>query len=154
MIVAKEIEEKAIEHLQENGGFLVDLKVSPANEIQIAFDKLEGAVSIQDCVALSRAIEGSLDRDKEDFKLNVSSPGLSEPFKVFEQYQKNKGRKIDVILENGDKVSGVLNEANDNEIVLFCREKKKIDGKRKWVEEELKINFDSIKETKVVVQFK
>ncbi len=154
MISAKDIEARAKEHLQENGAFLVDLKISPSNEIQIAFEKKEGAVSIQDCVGLSRAIEGSLDRESEDFKLNVSSPGLSEPFKVFEQYQKNRGRKVDVKLANGDKISGVLNDVNEEEILVFCRDKKKIEGKRTWVEEELKINFENIKETKVVVQFK
>jgi len=154
MISANDIEAIAREHLQENGAFLVDLKISVTNEIQIAFEKNEGAVSIQDCVGLSRAIEGSLDRENEDFKLNVSSPGLSEPFKVREQYQKNKGRKIDVKLLDGDKISGVLNAVNEEEILVFCREKKKIEGKRKWIEEELKINFENIKETKVVVQFK
>ncbi|MEM7161685.1 MAG: ribosome assembly cofactor RimP [Bacteroidota bacterium] len=154
MISAQDITKKVREHLDDNNGFLVDLKISPSNEIQIAFDKFEGAVSIQDCVALSRAIEGSLDREAEDFKLNVSSPGLSEAFKVREQYIKNKGRKVDVDLIEGQKASGLLQEVEENGIVLFCREKKKIDGKRKWIEESKSINFENIKETKVVVQFK
>ena len=143
-----------MDHLNENGGFLVQLEVSPMNDINIAFDKMEGAVSITDCVALSRAIEGSLDREEDDFKLNVSSPGLSDPFKVKEQYHKNLNKQVEVKLIDGEKFKGELQGVDEEGIELFCRNKEKIEGKRTWVETKHKFNFNNIKETKVVILFK
>ncbi|NND77645.1 MAG: ribosome assembly cofactor RimP [Flavobacteriales bacterium] len=154
VIRVKDIEERVLEHLKEKGGFLVSVEVSPMNDINISFDKKEGATSITDCVSLSRALEGSLDREKEDFKLNVSSPGLSEPFKVKEQYEKYMYKEVVVKLNDGEKFKGVLLGVNDEGIELFCRKKVKIDGKRKWEETKHKFNFNSIKETKVVILFK
>lgn len=154
MISVKDIEERAKAHLEENGGFLVQIEVSPMNDIRIAFDKKEGAVAIKDCVALSRVIEGSLDREKEDFTLNVASPGLSEPFIVREQYSKNLGKQIEVKGIGGEKCKGELVDVTDEGIEVLSREKVKIEKKRTWVETTHKFIYNNIKETKVVILFK
>ena len=154
MISVKDIEERARVHLEENGGFLVQVEVSPMNDIRIAFEKKEGAVAIKDCVALSRAIEGSLDREIEDFTLNVASPGLSEPFRVREQYDKHLGKQIEVKSLDGEKCKGELLEVTDEGIEVLSREKVKIEKKRTWVETKHKFIYNNIKETKVVILFK
>ena len=154
MISFKDIEERAKLHLKDNGGFLVHVEVSPMNDIKIAFDKKEGAVAIKDCVDLSRVIEGSLDREKEDFTLNVASPGLSEAFRVREQYDKHVGKQIEVKTTNGEKFVGELLEVTDEGIEMQTKEKVKIEKKRTWVETKHRLMYNNIKETKVVVSFK
>ena len=79
--------------------------MSGQNIISVFVDKAVG-ISIKECLQISRHIENELDREIEDFQLSVSSPGLTNPFLVKEQYQKNKGKNIIVKLKNGEKVRG------------------------------------------------
>ena len=72
---------------QNESFFIVDVKISPYNNIEILIDSFNG-ITIQNCVSLSKFIESVLDKDEYNFSLQVSSSGLSEPFKVFEQYEK------------------------------------------------------------------
>jgi ribosome maturation factor RimP len=95
------------EFLKGTGMFLVGVKVSSTNRITILADKNEG-ITIDECAAIHRHIENNLDRDKEDFELQVSSPGLDMPFGVIEQYYKNAGRKVEVIDNEGSKFTGIL----------------------------------------------
>ena len=85
MITEKVIRTLIDEKLGGSETYLVDLSVSSSNQIKIELDRMEG-VSIDECVAMSRHIESALDRETEDFELQVSSPGLDQPFKVFQQY--------------------------------------------------------------------
>ena len=102
------IEKRRIQQLlddflaKEKGFFLVSLKVGGGNQIEVRIDSFEG-IKMGDCVRLSRHIEGSLDREEEDFSLQVASAGLGEPFKVYQQYEKNIGRKVDVKLKGGER---------------------------------------------------
>ena len=66
--------------------FLVDVMVSADDKITVEIDHADG-VYINDCVELSRFIEDHLDRDQEDYELEVGSAGLGQPFKVAQQYQ-------------------------------------------------------------------
>ena len=88
MINKSEIEQIVIAQLDEATQFLVDITVSTSNKINVYIDGFEG-VSIDDCIRVSRAIEGNYDRDVEDFELEVSTAGLDLPFKVIQQYEKN-----------------------------------------------------------------
>src|SRR5690554_3690461 len=95
--------EKIVQLVNEKlaeGMFLVDIQVSASNAIRVFIDSYDG-IDIDHCVAISRHIEHNLDREEEDFELQVSSPGLSEPLKVKEQYIKNIGREMEVDLEGG-----------------------------------------------------
>ena len=103
--------------LADAGCFLVDIRVDKSNRILVHVDRDEG-VSITDCVNISRELETKLDRDSEDFALEVSSPGLDSPFKVIEQYYKNRGNKVKVVLEGGETLEGILNEVSNKDIVI------------------------------------
>ena len=91
MISKQKVIALAQERIDElgNGNYLVEVKISSKNAISVKMDNLHSGVSIKDCVSVSRNIEHNLDRESEDFELQVSSPGLDHPFKVIEQYQKN-----------------------------------------------------------------
>jgi ribosome maturation factor RimP len=135
--------------------FIVDLQVSSGNLISVLIDSDSG-VSIEKCIEISRHIEHSFDREEEDFALEVSSPGLTEPFKVLRQYQKYTGRDIEVITAEGEKLKGLLKSADEKGIDLEVTKKMKIEGKKKktLVTQTFSFNFDQIKSAKCVISFK
>lgn len=141
--------------VKEKDAYIVDLKVSASNKIIVEVDSFD-SVTIDDCVEISRLIENNLDREKEDFELEVSSPGLSVPFKVWQQYQKNMGEEVETVLKNGSKIKGILTEVTDEAVVLEETKKQKVEGKKKkqTVVEKHQLTFDQIKSTKVVIKFK
>ena len=106
IMLNKEIIKNLVEEsIYENESiFLVELKVSSSNQIEILIDSLEG-ISIKNCMSLSRHIENKLDREECDFSLQVASAGLSEPFKVFQQYKKSIGKNVNVFLKGGKKTA-------------------------------------------------
>ena len=116
-------------HFEGTDKFIVDVKVLTGNKIEVYIDA-PNHILIADCVDLSRYIEGSLDREKEDFELQVSSPGATESFKVVPQYKKYVNTKVKVTTKEGVKHEGVLMSANDNEFVIEeTRREKKVIGK-------------------------
>ena len=83
----------------------VDLKISTSNVVSLSFDKMDG-VKFDDCFKITKFIEDHFDRDIEDYELNVSSAGIDNPFKVEQQYIKNIGNLVNVLLINGKRKSG------------------------------------------------
>ena len=155
MITTEHINNLISEKLTEKECFIVELDVRAGNNILLEVDSLKG-VSIQDCVDLSKAIEHNLDREEEDFELNVSSAGLDKPFRVKEQYIKNIGKEVKVITNDNEKIKGELKEVGEKEIIVEFSYKEKIEGKKKkekTVKQE-KIPFDNIKETTIIISFK
>ncbi len=116
--------------LDEKKFFIVSLTISTSKRITMYVDGLDG-VKIEDCVQLSRAIEHGLDREEEDFELEVSSAGLDTPFTVREQYLKNIGKNVDIQHTDGSRTEGVLIEANEKDFVVEYRRREKIEGKKK-----------------------
>ena len=114
------------------------------------------AVSIDDCVELSRYIEEHLDRDAEDFELEVGSAGITSPFKVLRQYEKNVGNEVEVLTRNGVKLTGVLKSADEDSFVVTVTKQVKPEGaKRKiTVEEDQTYTYNEIKYTKYLIRFK
>ncbi|HAX96435.1 MAG TPA: ribosome assembly cofactor RimP [Prolixibacteraceae bacterium] len=139
----------------EEGMFLVDVSVNTANVIHVEVDCFTG-LTIDQCVAISRHIEGNLDRETEDFELQVSSPGADQPFKVKEQYQKNKGRELEVTITDGTVLKGLLVESDDDGMILETTSKVKLEGKNKkeLVTERKTIPYSEIKKTRVIISFK
>ena len=137
------------DHLKGTDKYIVDIQVKPNNVIQLFIDG-DGSVNIEDCIALSRHLETNLDREIEDFELNVSSSGLDQPFKVFKQYLKNLNKEVSVLLKDGKKVKGTLIEAKEIEIALEIPANKK----KKTEKQELRFLIDDIKETKSIISFK
>jgi len=149
MIAKQEIIKVAELKIKELDGFLVDVKVNTANVITVFFDRTEG-VQIEHCLEISKYVEAHFDREVEDYELTVSSPGLSKPFVVNEQYQKNIGKEIIVKLSDGKKVKGKL-IAFDGDIILETNKKEK---DKKQIKKETKIILsEQVKETKLVIKF-
>ena len=84
------------EWLEDKEYFLVDVSVSPDDKIVVEIDHAEG-VWIDDCVELSRFIESKLDREEEDYELEVGSAGIGQPFKVLQQYLIHIGKEVEVL---------------------------------------------------------
>ena len=101
--------------MASSSNYLVDVAVQPGNIIVVEIDNDE-SVCIDDCVELSRYLEDHLDRDVEDFELEVGSAGITSPFKVLRQYQKNIGNEVEVLLTAGVKLTGVLKSADETEL--------------------------------------
>ena len=141
--------------LESSDNYLVDVIINPGNIISIEIDNING-VNIDDCVELSRHLESKLDRDEEDFELTVGSVGLTSPFKTLRQYQKNIGNEIEVLTKKGQKLSGVLKSASDDEFTVTISKKVRAEGaKRKTeVSEDLQFRYEEIKHTKYLIRFK
>lgn len=154
MIAASHIRELTEKALEGADAFLVDAHVTPMNKITVSIDR-KGGISISQCVEVSRFIEKSLDRDAEDFELEVSSAGMDQPFKVLKQYLKNAGREVDVKLKDGKKVNGILLGADENGFSIKQVTKERIEGRKakQTVETEVRFGYDDIKETKLVIKF-
>lgn len=134
--------------------FLIDVKISAGNDIIIILDGDNG-VSIQDCLDCSRAVENNLDREEQDFSLQVMSAGLSEPLTLPRQYQKNIGREVELLLENSEKIKGEIVKVEQEEVTLLLRYRKPKDiGKGKVdVEEERVFPLSEIKKSVIVIKF-
>ena len=89
----------------------------------------------------------------EHHELEVSSPGMDEPLKVFQQYQKRIGREISVITFDGLKHVGKLESASSEGIILKETLVKKESGKKIKTVQSIQLPFTEIKETKVVLSF-
>ncbi len=135
--------------------FLVDVTVNASNVIRVYVDSFNG-LTIDQCVDISRYLEGQLDRDAEDFELQVSSPGLSEDFKVKEQFLKNKGRRVEILTADDVHLEGVMEEAGPEGITLKTASRQKVEGhkKKQLIEKEYLLKYGDIKSAKVVVSFK
>lgn len=154
MIDKAELTEFLESRLADTGYFLVDVSVSPENEIKVEIDNLEG-VDIDHCVELTHEIEARFDRDVEDYELEVGSAGLTSPFKVKGQYLKNIGNKIEVLTKSGEKLKGTLTEVGDDSFVMEIEVKVRKDGaKRPVVEiEQRAFAFDDTKSVKCHLEF-
>lgn len=140
----------------DNGTFLVDVTISLGNKILVEIDNQNGGSSIKDCVSVSRNIEHNLDREIEDFELEVGSAGLLKPFRVMQQYYKNIGKEVKVVLTPIGSKEGVLVAVDEEKITIETSEKIKIEGKKKkeLVVKQEEIPFNQIKETKIIISFK
>ena len=143
------------EWLEDKEDFLVDVSVSPDDKIVVEIDHAEG-VWIDDCVELSRFIESKLDREEEDYELEVGSAGIGQPFKVLQQYLIHIGKEVEVLTREGKKLEGVLKDANEERITLTIQKKVKPEGAKrpKLVEEDVIYTYEEIKYTKYLISFK
>lgn len=139
----------------DEGMFLVDVSVSRNNVIHVFIDSFEG-LTIEKCIEISRHVEHSFDREEEDFELQVSSPGLTESFKVKEQYIKYKGREVEVRTLNDIVLTGQILDVNENGIVVETATREKVEGhkKKQLIVKKHNLKFDEIKSAKAVISFK
>lgn len=136
--------------------FIVDVSINERNVINVFIDSMEG-LTIDQCVSVSRNVEHNLDRDEEDFELHVSSPGLTEGFRVLQQYEKYLGRQIEVKpKEHGKKLEGTLLEYDEEGFVLETSSKEKVEGhkKKQLVVKKHSFKYDEIESAKASISFK
>ena len=140
--------------LNEKKFFVVSLTISNSNRITLSVDSMD-AVRIEDCVQLSRIIEQGLNRDEEDFELEVTSAGINVPFTVQQQYLKNVGRQVTIQHFDGKRTEGKLIEVSSEDFLIEYRRKEKIEGKKKkqTVIECTRYKYDEIQSVKLVISF-
>ena len=143
------------EWLDDKEYFLVDVEISKDNKIVVEIDHADG-VWIEDCVELSRYIEDRLNRDEEDYELEVGSAGLGQPFKVPQQYINFVGKEVEVLDGDGKKMKGILKSVDGNDFVVTVREKVKEEGKKRPELKDVDKTFqmDKVKYTKYLITFK
>jgi ribosome maturation factor RimP len=141
--------------IQENSElFLIDLQFHPDNKIYVEIDGDNG-VSLNECIRVSRAVEHNLDREEEDFSLEVTTPDVAQPIKVNRQYLKNINRTLLIKLKNNTKLEGVLKKVLENTIELEwkTREPKPVGKGKITVIKTTTISFEDIAEAKVKIIF-
>jgi ribosome maturation factor RimP len=155
MINAALISETLEDELAQRGLFLVEVMVRPGNRIAVYIDSMSG-VTLEECIAVNRFLESRLDRNVEDYELEVSSPGLDKPLKLPVQFEKNTGKVLDVLKTDGIKVTGKL-AGIDREAIIIETEGTVRDSKTGRKRREMsmqEIRFDSIKTAKVIISLK
>ena len=141
--------------MEDKEYFLVDVAVSSDDKIVVEIDHAEG-VWIDDCVELSRFIESKLDREEEDYELEVGSAGIGQPFKVLQQYLIHIGQEVEVLTKQGQKLEGVMKDANEENFTVTIQKKVKPEGAKrpKLVDEDVTFTYEEIKYTKYLISFK
>jgi ribosome maturation factor RimP len=154
MIKVSDIQKIVNDYVAHGDLFPVAVKVSKDNHIEVLVDSPSG-VDLNQCAALSRAIESHLDRDVEDFELTVSSAGLDLPFQVLPQYIKYTGKAVEVLLKTGKKIKATLTAADAERVTLEYTEMKKQPGdkRKKPVTVTETYTLNDIKTTKPVINF-
>ncbi|GGG18317.1 ribosome maturation factor RimP [Dokdonia pacifica] len=143
------------EAMDENPAlFLISLDIQGNNEIKVTIDGDQG-VTVQDCIAVSRKVEHNLDREEEDFSLEVMSVGATTPLQQKRQYKKNIGRSLEVKTTTGAKLEGTLAEATDENVTLTwkAREPKPVGKGKVTVQKTEVIPYENIVEAKVMIKF-
>lgn len=143
---------KALEERQDL--FLLDLKVSESNAIKVVIDGDKG-VPVEDCMFISRAIEHNLDREEQDFSIEVASAGATSPLVNKRQYKKNIGRLLTVKTKDNQDFEGKLADCDEEGVLLEWKSKEpKPIGKGKiTTKKQVKLDFASILEAQVVIKF-
>ena len=150
MIKEEFIRNLAEQHIAGTDKFIVEVKVKPGNRIMVFVDADNG-VTIDDCVKLSRFIESNLDRNTEDFELEVSSAGLDFPLTSARQFKKNIGKEVKVILKGGITKTGMLTNISDNEIEITETITERINKKKEVRKVPVSLALDQVKETRLVI---
>jgi len=154
MITKEQVSEIVKQKIQGTGIFIVEILIRPGNNIIVQIDTDKG-ITLDECADINRFINERLDREDEDYELEVTSPGLSSPFKVREQYLKNIGKKVEVILKDGKKYHGILSKFKEDQIELEILIRDKKDSRNRNPEMGVvQLDQNIIKSTKEVISFK
>ena len=137
------------------GCFIVDISVSKDNDIVLTIESENGKIELDDCVSLSRFFETKFDREVEDYSLTVSSAGLDQPFKLFKQFEKSVGKKVEVQLKGGKKMVALLEAADEESVTLKYSVKEAVEGKKKkeLVEHVDRFTMDQVNTVRPFIEF-
>lgn len=150
------LEQSVAEYLAGKDIFLVEIKVTADNDIDVVIENEKGDISLDDCVELNNYLESKLSRDVEDFSLTVGSAGLTSPFKVPRQYNKFVGSEIEITSKTGARQKVTLNEVKQDGIEVSYDVLVKVEGQKKKISEHRNqfLSFKEIKTAKPVIKFK
>ena len=139
--------------LEKSSIFLTELVITDAFKVIVSIDGDDG-VALQDCIDVSRYMDAHLDREEQDYSLEVASVGVGSPLKLVRQYKKNVGRTL-IVKTGTETIEAELVEATDDFVILSWqeREPKKIGKGKETVQKELKLPYGNIKEAIVTVTF-
>lgn len=149
----EQIEQYLNNNIDNTTMFVVDVKVLPTNKIEVFLDRSDTNITIDECAKISRKLEEYLESNQlvgEKYTLEVSSPGMDQPFKVPQQFEKSINQKVEVLKVDGEKFIGTL-LVYDGEKVTIKSEKK---IKKEIKEEIIEINLQEIKSIKKHFIFK
>ena len=154
MISKAKVTEIVNEWLAEKEYFLVDVSVSADNCVSVEIDHADG-VWIEEGVVPSRHIEANLDRDVEDYELEVGSAGIGQPFKVLRQYINHIGKEVEVLAKDGKKYRGIMARADEAEFAVTIQVKEKPEGAKRpvLVDKEYAWRYEDVKYTKYLIKF-
>jgi ribosome maturation factor RimP len=155
MITHQQIQDLISGVIAENDLFIISLDISNSNKIRLLIDSMKG-IQLDECIKVNRAIEEGLDREIEDFELEVSSPGLDAPFRVKQQYDKSIGQDVEIITKEGVKIQGKLLSAGDNTFRIEAQKTVKAEGKKRkqTIIETLEFAYDQVSKIRVYFTFK
>ncbi|MGL4412091.1 MAG: ribosome assembly cofactor RimP [Bacteroidales bacterium] len=143
------------EALTESDSYVVDVIIRPGNIIIVELDN-DDAMDLHECIMVHRFIEDRMDREVEDYELEVGSAGVTSPFKILRQYQKNVGNEVEVLTKDGRKFSALLTKADEDSFTVTTTKKVKLEGEKKKrdVEEDETFTYDMVKYCKYQIRFK
>lgn len=155
MIEKNTVQNVVNEWLAGKDYFLVDLSVSDDDRIVVVIDHADG-VWIEDCADLSRYIETRINREEEDYELEVGSAGLGQPFRVRRQYEIHIGKPVETQTTEGNNYSGILNSVDESGFVLTVVQKVREEGKKRPVNKEVpvRLEFENVAYTKYQIKIK
>lgn len=135
--------------------FTVEIRLEPGNNIVVELDS-ETGIDIDTCAAITRKIESTFDREKEDYDLEVGSAGLTSPFKVRGQYLKNIGNEVEILTRDGRKLSGTLTAVGEADFTVEYAVKERPEGAKRPVTVMKSETFEmsNCKSVKYLIKFK
>ena len=136
----------------ERGFFIVDIK-NKNGKIKVIIDDQAG-IKLEKCIGINKALRSHFGERVDDYDLEVTSPGLTEPFKVLQQYQKNVGQKVQVLRKDGTTLSGTLLDVTPEQITVEEKKRIKTEKKKKQtIREEYVIAMEDVQHTKLLISF-
>lgn len=155
MVDKHQVEQAVLEAINGTDIFIVEIKVTPDNRVTVELDSKSG-LDIDTCARVTRAIEAAVDREIEDYELEVGSAGLTAPFKVPAQYEKNIGNDIEVLTRDGRKMSGKLIAVEGTDFTIEVSRKVKEPGAKRpvMITEPVTLSMDNVKKACYLIDFK
>jgi ribosome maturation factor RimP len=154
MITEEQVEQIIHEKIGGTEIFLVAVIMNPGNNIHVHLDTMKG-INIDECVEVSRYIVSKMDKEVEDYNLEVSSPGLDASFRVKQQYEKNLGKEVEIIKYDGVKIKAkLLTYSGDSIEVEQMVKPTPPEKSKKLVAKMVTVAVEDIKTIKAVISFK
>jgi ribosome maturation factor RimP len=140
-MITKEIVENSLNSLLEKNYFVVDIIISPNEKVTVLVDNFEG-IKLSECQSIHKKLYPILEILSEDFELEISSPGLTSPLKLWQQFVKNIGKEIEIETSDKQTFLGKITNADETKIELQISETSKID-----------LEYKNIKKAKQIIKF-